>query len=164
MIRCRLFLGSYAALWFLLALRFTNLSLWLTMLVLGVIGLVDTVRLVVLQPRRLSPSPYEVASVSDHGSEVAGYLATYLLPFLVVGEPGARDLGAYGLFLIILAVIFVQSGLTEVNPTLYLLRRRVSRIRTAEGWEGFAITRHRLEAGDHLRAVHLDDGVLMEVP
>lgn len=164
MIRLRLFLGSYAPLWFLLALRFTKVQLWVAMLTLGVIGLADTVRLVILQPRNLSPSPYEVTDVSDHGSEVAGYLATYLLPFLVVAEPTARDLGAYGLFLAILAVIFVQSGLTEVNPTLYLLRRRVSRIRTAEGWEGFAITRQRLEIGDHLRAVHLDDGVLMEVP
>lgn len=78
-IRLRLFLGSYAPLWFLLALRFTNFKLWIVMLVLGVIGLADTVRLVVLQPRNLSPSPYEVTGVSDHGSEVAGYLATYLL-------------------------------------------------------------------------------------
>lgn len=54
--------------------------------------------------------------------------------------------------------------MAEINPTLYLLGRRVLQIRTSEGWSGFAVVRALLQPGDTLRAVHLDQGILVEVP
>jgi hypothetical protein len=37
----------------------------------------------------------------------AGYLASYLLPFLTVAEPSWRDLVAYGLFLAVTATVYM---------------------------------------------------------
>jgi hypothetical protein len=162
-IRARLFISSYAPLFVLLALRLDARVLRLTALGIGVVGLLDAVRLVEWQPRHIGASPYTVRDVRDHGSQVAGYLVTYLLPFLPITDPSASDVIAYVLFLCIVGVIFVRSDMSEINPTLYLLGRRVLQIETVEGWNGFAVVRGQLQPGDTLRAVHLDQGVLVEV-
>ncbi len=155
-IRARLFVSSYAPLFLLLALRFDDAPLRLTALACGVVGLLEAIRLVEWQPRRVGRSPYTVSEVRDHGSHVAGYLVTYLLPFLPITDPSAADLVACLLFMCIVGVIFVRSDMAEINPTLYLLGRRVLQIRTSEGWSGFAVVRGLLQPGDILRAVHLD--------
>ncbi len=162
-IKVRLFVSSYAPLFLLLALRLEGDIVRLLILLLGIIGLLDAVRLVLWQPRRIGPSPYTVREVADHGSQVAGYLVTYLLPFLAIADPTASDLAAYSLFLLIVAVIFVRSDMAEINPTLYLLGRRVVQIKTDEGWSGFAVVRGLPQPGDTLRAAHLDQGILVEV-
>lgn len=162
-IRARLFVSSYAPLFLLLALRFDDAPLRLVALGVGVVGVLDAVRLVEWQPRRVGASPYTVSEVRDHGSQVAGYLVTYLLPFLPITDPSGSDLIAYVLFLCIVGVIFMRSDMAEINPTLYLLGRRVFQIRTSEGWSGFAVVRGLLEPDDTLRAVHLDQGILVEV-
>jgi hypothetical protein len=162
-IRARLFVSSYAPLFLLLALRFEGRTLRLVALIAGAIGLADGARLVLWQPRHVGPSPHRLREVRDHGSQVSGYLVTYLLPFLVITDPSGTDLLAYVLFLGIVGLIFVRSDMAEINPTLYLLRRRVIQVTTDEGWRGFAVVRGVPEPGDILRAVHLDQGVLVEV-
>jgi hypothetical protein len=91
-IRWRLFAGSYAPLLVMLALRFDGNVLWVSVGAAGAVFLADTARLVLWQPRHVAPSPYRVTEVRDHGSQVAGYLATYLLPLLVVPMPSFGDL------------------------------------------------------------------------
>lgn len=162
-IRARLFLSSYSALFLLLALRFDDRNLRLVSLGLGVIGLFDAVRLVLWQPKRVGASPYTIAGVSDHGSQVAGYLVSYLLPFLPITDPTMSDIVAYALFLLVVGIIFIRSDMAQINPTLYLLGRRVLQIKTDEGWSGFAVVRGLPQPGDTLRAVHLDQGILVEV-
>jgi hypothetical protein len=162
-IRARLFVSSYAPLFLLLALRFDDAVLRLLALGVGVVGVLDALRLIEWQPRRIGSSPYTVSEVRDHGSQVAGYLVSYLLPFLPLADPSGADLVAYALFLCIVGVIFVRSDMAEINPTLYLLGRRVLQIKTSEGWSGFAVVRGLLQPGDILRAVHLDQRILVEV-
>lgn len=162
-IRVRLFFSSYAPLFLLLALRLDDDIVRVIVLFLGAAGVLDAVRLVLWQPRRIGPSPYTVREVADHGSQVAGYLVAYLLPFLAIAHPTASDLAAYALFLLIVAVIFVRSEMAEINPTLYLLGRRVVQIKTEEAWSGFAVVRGLPQPGDTLRAAHLDQGILVEV-
>jgi hypothetical protein len=162
-IRARLFVSSYAPLFLLLALRFEGRTLRLVALLAGLIGVADGARLVLWQPRHVGASPYRLSEVRDHGSQVAGYLVTYLLPFLVITDPRGADLGAYALFLGIVGLIFVRSDMAEINPTLYILRRRVVQVTTEEGFSGFAVVRGAPEPGDILRAIHLDQGILVEV-
>lgn len=162
MLRARLFLSSFAPLFILLALRFDGRGLRASCLAIGVAGIFDTVRLVMWQPRRVGASPHAVTAVVDHGSQVAAYLATYLLPFLPITQPTGSDLAAYALFLVVVAVIYIQSDMAEINPTLYVIGWRVVSLTTAEGWSGYAIVQSPLGPGSVLRAVHLDAGVLVE--
>jgi len=163
--RSRLFLGSYALLFLLLALRFTTTWLEVACGILAVIGFVDMVWIVygVSSPSRTGAEPITVDEVSDAGPEVAGYLASYLLPFLTVAQPSGRDLAAYVIFLLVTGLIYVRSEMTQVNPTMYILGRRVVHIRTTGGWDGHVITRSSVEPGMSLRTVTLNDAVRVEV-
>jgi hypothetical protein len=161
-IRLRLFAGSYAPLFVMLALRFDGEVLRISVGAAGALFLADTARLVLWQPRHVAASPYRVTEVRDHGSQVAGYLATYLLPLLVVPTPSLGDLLAYGLFFVVVAVVYVRSEMLDINPTLYVLGLRVLEVSTAEGWAGYAIVRSGLAPGDVLHGVHVDAGVVVE--
>jgi hypothetical protein len=161
--RVRLFLGSYAPLFALLALRFQSRWLSWGLAVLAGLLFADMVRLAVFIPRRVNADVHTVLTVEDQGSQVAGYLATYLLPFLAVTEPSTRDLLAYALYLVVVGVVTVRSNLTHINPTLYLLGYRLVSLTTTEGFAGYAAVRTPPAPGEHLRANHLGRHVLVEV-
>jgi cytochrome b561 len=69
---------------------------------------------------------WTVSNPSEQGAAVAGYLATYLLPLLAIGTGGWRVTAAYGIYLVVLWVVYVRSDeLVLINPTLYLFRFRI---------------------------------------
>jgi hypothetical protein len=160
--RSRLFLGSYVLLFLLLALRFTTTWLVVSCGVLFVVGLADMIWIVFHVSGKTGPEPVTVRDVSDTGPEVAGYLATYLLPFLTVAEPTGRDVAAYVIFLVVTGLIYVRSEMTQINPTLYILGRKVTKITTSGGWSGYVIARTSIEPGDVIRLVPLNREVEVE--
>lgn len=133
--RGRLFLVSYAPLFAIFAARsspdawwpvsgaYVSLALWLA---LTVIGVVDAVRLVKGTARK-SGIDISLMEVREEGSSVAGYLAAYLLPFLGTGPSDVGDVVGYIIYFAVLFVVFVRSDFAVVNPTLYVLGRRVVR-------------------------------------
>jgi len=78
--------------------------------------------------------------VKDASGDVAGYLATYLLPFVTVSSPSARDLVGYGILAAVIVAIFLRSELAQINPTLYLLGMRVAVI-TVNGKDQYLVCR-----------------------
>jgi hypothetical protein len=160
--RAQLFLGSYALLFTLLAIRFEVTWLEIACVALAALGFLDMLWIVFGVTRRKEPEPIVPAAMSDAGSEVAGYLATYLLPFLTVSEPNTRDVVAYILFLLVTGLIYVRSEMTQINPTLYLLSRRVVRVTTTDGWSGYVIMRTHPEPNQPIKAVSLNAEVRVE--
>lgn len=144
MTRVALFFSSYAPLFAILALRFNPTPLRLVCLTLAVLGVVVFV-LVVTVRRTLTADPHRVRESSDDGAAVAGYLATYLLPFVTVSEPDRFDLLAYGVYFVLLGVLHARTNLTQVNPLLYLSGRKVLRVRTDDGFSGYAIVSSQTE-------------------
>ena len=65
---------------------------------------------------RASNTPITI--IGDVGSEISGYLAAYLLPFLTITEPSVLDAMAYLIFFMVAGVIYVRSGLMQINPTI----------------------------------------------
>ncbi|MCP9491906.1 MAG: hypothetical protein MSC31_18830 [Solirubrobacteraceae bacterium MAG38_C4-C5] len=98
------FVSSYAPLWAMLALRFDPWWLRILLAVLAMVGF--AVVAVKLRSRGGRPTDTTLTIVGDAGSEVSSYLAAYLLPFLTVADPDARDLAAYALFILVAGVIF----------------------------------------------------------
>jgi hypothetical protein len=161
--RSRLFIGSYAVLFLLLALRFT--TPWLRIVCAGIaaVGFLDMVQIVVRVSAKTGVDPITVATVSDEGPEVAGYLASYLLPFLTVAEPSGWDIAAYTIFLFVTGLIYVRSEMTQINPTLYLFGRRVVHVVTDGHWDGHVIARSLLQPGSAIQTVSLNSAVRVEV-
>lgn len=161
--RARLFLGSYVLLFVLLSLRFHTLWLENTCGVLAAWGLFDMIWIVFGVSKRTASEPIRLADVTDAGPEVAGYLATYLLPFLTVAEPNTRDVIAYALFLLVTGLVYVRSEMTQTNPTLYLLGRRVVRVTSDGGWSGHVVVKSSARPGDVIRVIPLNPEVRVEV-
>lgn len=160
--RSRLFLGSYVLLFVLLAIRFQTWWLVIACSVLAAIGFLDMLRIVFRVTHKTEAEPIRVAAVTDAGSDVAGYLATYLLPFLTVAEPNTRDVIAYFIFLVVTGLVYVRSEMTQVNPTLYVFGKRVVAITTDKGWSGHLVAASPPHAGDVIRAVSLNAAVRVE--
>lgn len=159
-LKFRLFLGSYAVLFAILAIRFTGHWLPLVCGTLAVVGFADTWRIATAAGSK-EPQTYKVEEVRDRGPEVAGYLATYLLPFVTVAAPSVRDLLGYTLFLVVSAVVYVRSEMVQINPALYLIGRRVVSVRTGAGRWVYLVTRREPEVGTSIDAVSLRGDVVV---
>jgi hypothetical protein len=127
----RLFVASYAPLAVMLAVQNSrdvwlptgHLDFWVPAVV-GLVGLVEAFRL----PRgalRKSAARVNFTDVTEESSQVAAYVATYLLPFLGLNFIAWRDWVVIAVYLAVLLVVFVRSDLALVNPALYLMRWKV---------------------------------------
>lgn len=161
MSRYALFLSSYTPLFAILAMRIQSQDVFVACVVLACLGLACTFW--VLQAERSKgAASFRVEAVEDGGAEVSGYLATYLLPFVAVPEPTGRDVLAYAAFLTVACVIYVRSEMLQINPTFYLIGRRVVRMSVGEGTTMHLICRARPLVGATLLATTLSTGVLVE--
>jgi hypothetical protein len=160
LVEVSLFLCSYAPLFAILAIRFH--AAWLEVLCggLAVVGFAAGVA-VVARFRGLVGQEWRATRIEDRGYEVAGYLASYLLPFVTVTEPGVRDLVGYAIFLVIAGVVYIRSGMLQINPTLYLLGWRVMQVTVGERWVGYALGRRTLRPGEPLNVRRVTDRVFI---
>jgi hypothetical protein len=131
-VRAQLFLSSYAPLFAIMAIRFHGTVLRAVCAGLAGIGIIYLLLVMCLVARQAQERVYAIASVEDASGEVAGYLATYLVPFVMVPSPSAADLAGYAILAVVVVVIFMRSELAQINPALYLLGWRVALIKTGE--------------------------------
>jgi hypothetical protein len=72
-----------------------------------------------------APRQFRIEKVQSASGEVAAYVATYILPLLVVGDKHPRDLAAYALCLALVGVIFIRGHLLHYNPWIFVFKRQV---------------------------------------
>jgi hypothetical protein len=155
-----LFFSSYSALFFLAAFRLQYPNPKVIACILGLIGVALMVW-ILAHAKELEPQEYTIRSVEDRGADVGNYLVAYLLPFLVVPDPGWGDLFAYMGFLLVAGLIYVKSDSIYVNPLLYLLGFRVARIETTDNYSGFLISKHPAEANSTITAARIRNSILV---
>jgi hypothetical protein len=120
----RLFFVSYVPLWVIFAVQSGILAVTVVFAVVAALGCIDAFRIIEAGLRR-SVRHVEFTEISDKTGDAAGYLATYLLPFIGGPPTDLRGAVAYGLYFVVAWTVFVPSTLGLVNPTLYLLGWRV---------------------------------------
>ena len=160
MVRLGLFLSSYAPLFLILAIRFRGQELKVACAAVALLG-VTAGLWVISSERAKAPAAFQVIKVEDRGSEVAGYLASYLLPFVALAEPALPEVLAYAIFLAVAATVYVQSEMIQINPIFYVLGRRVVRVTTEGDWQAYLITKRRPLAHETVLATTLATGVLV---
>ncbi len=148
------------------ALRFEATWLRVLFALLSAFGVLVAVALL-RRGHQDRPSNTPITITGDAGSEISGYLAAYLLPFLTIAAPPVLDGVAYLIFFLVAGVIYVRSGLMQINPTVYLLRRKVVRGTTPAGKsellkEVFVITRFDRRVGERLRGERFSDRVYID--
>ena len=110
---------------------------------------------------RQSGDDFNIESAEDAGSEAAGYLASYLLPFFQLEVETWRDWVVYGGFFFTAATIYVNSSIMRINPTLYMVGYRVVQVVDKTGARNFLITRRPVVKGDEIKAVDMSGGLLL---
>jgi hypothetical protein len=68
--------------------------------------------------QRTAPFEATVDDVEPRDGDLAAYVATYLLPFVVVFGAKPQDVIALGLFLVFIGLLWVNSGMVYLNPLL----------------------------------------------
>ena len=168
--RVRLFLSSYVPLFFVGIVRFDDNRLQVVLGFLVIAGIWSLVSLILVSTRRVHPRESTATGVRDLSSEVAAYVATYLLPLMTVPDPEPRDLIAYALVLTVIGVVFVNSDLVGVNPLLSLCGYRVfqvsgvRKLATGEEADTIVISRDRIAAGSTVNLADLATGVSLAIP
>lgn len=160
--RARVLLSSYAALNFILVARLSHWGVlrWFC-LGLGVLGVVDAFRLTLLAKTRGGDKMVFI-EVRDSGSEIAGYLATYLLPLLAAPNPGTGEIVGYAIYGALIIVITLRSDLAHVNPTLYALGWKIVSVRTSADREKFLVCRTAPRPGHPIYVTDMN-GLLHEI-
>jgi hypothetical protein len=114
-----LFLSSYAPAWLILAVRSYQRSCALFWISIGLaIASAGAFLLFIWLARRGGPFDATVDDVEPRDAELAAYVATYLLPFVVVFGAKAQDVIALGLFLAFIGLLWVNSDMVYLNPLL----------------------------------------------
>jgi hypothetical protein len=139
--RWLLFVSSYSPLFALTAIRLDPSTLQ-TVLYWTAAGGAGGLFAVFAAARQIQPRRREFVAVEDRGVDVAGYLATYLVPFLTVSKPTGRDVVAYACFLALVGVVYVRSTLIGVNPLMYLFCFRLFAVKDTHGQLQLLISRN----------------------
>lgn len=135
--------AAYAPLLLLLAVLDSFAIRWLRWAFAGlsVIGVLGTVLFLVVAVPRRNTEPEVIVRAKPREAEALKFFASYVVPFFVTtGSPtGAR----WGLliYLVMIAVLYVQADLYYTNPLLALLGYRVFEADRADGGFRLLISR-----------------------
>jgi hypothetical protein len=117
-----LFLSSYAPAWLILAVRSYQRSCVLFWTSIGLaIASAGAFVLFIRLAREGGPFEARVDDVEPRDAELAAYVATYLLPFVVVFGANVQDVIALGMFLAFIGLLWVNSDMVYLNPLLTAL-------------------------------------------
>lgn len=121
-----LFLSSYSPLPMLLAIRLYGIhdagAKWLLVLFFA---MMFPLAHVLFDIRAVTGRDFRITKVNGAAGEVTGYIASYILPLIVLGNLIWTDYIAYGLFIIIVGIVMTRGELLHINPWVYLFGWRL---------------------------------------
>jgi hypothetical protein len=158
--RWLLFASSYCPLFLLASIRSQDDQLRRG---LGIAALLAAASLliVVVAARRIQPRQRTVVAREDRGPDVAGYLATYLLPLLAAPDPSGHDLIAYGGYILLVGLVYVRSSMVAINPLAYLIGYRLTEVSTAAGDRQMLLSRQVPPTGHTILVRRVLPGLLI---
>jgi len=164
MTRVLLFVSSYAPLLAILWVRKTFGDGWFSWAIFGLALLSVAVLVIYLTlARRLAAHEVIVRSSSSKDGEAMSYLVSYLLPFLGLDSQRVADQVSLGIFLAMVAVLYVGSNLIHMNPMLNLVGFRILEVECEHGGMSTLICRKNyIRPGTSISVVSLSNHVLME--
>ncbi|HVB74180.1 MAG TPA: hypothetical protein VNE38_11555 [Ktedonobacteraceae bacterium] len=164
-IRCMLFLSSYfplAVIFWVIFVAQQPVLAWSAVIV-GGFGLLFTLVYVFGVTAKLEPIQEKIAERHEKGSDIMGYVASYLVPFATFSLSGWQQITVFLLFMFILGVIYVNSEMIRVNPVFNLIGYRLYEITVENGEDSVSlITRRRVKRGDTIRIVDVGPGIFLE--
>ncbi len=165
-VRCMLFLSSYFPLFVILFVLLGEeqpVLAW-SSLGVGLLGLAITYLYFKVVVFSRSPIRGEITSRHARGSEIMGYIASYIVPFVTFSLNSWRQIVALSIFILILGIVYIFSeDMIRVNPVFNVFGYRLYEITVEQGKDSFAlITRRRIKCGDKVLLTKVENGIFWE--
>lgn len=160
-----LFLSSYSPLLGVFALLDTFGAGAPSIVCTVLAGLGLTLLPILFVDRKAAPQALKIKSARPRDGDVLAYVASYLVPFASVSASTTRQQVAVGIFIALIAVLYVRTQLFYVNPILALVGYRIYEVDTPGGTPLMLICRRRfIPPETTLPAIRISDYVWREKP
>ena len=113
--------------------------------------------------RSTAAQQVRIATATPRDGEVLAYIASYLVPFASIAAQTIRERIAVGIFIGLIAVLYVRTEMFYVNPLLALAGIRVFAVQTPAGTPIVLLCRRRfIQPNSSITARRFSDYVWME--
>ena len=155
--RWLLFGSSYSPLLAIIAIRVWGN--WGAVIVcIGLIAIsLSALLLILVLTLRKDPVSLSVAGVSNRTSDLTGYIASYIIPFIPDSSLDTKELIALGVLLFMLGSVYVNSNMLYVNPMFQVLGYQLYEIDAGAGPPVVVLTSRRPRPGS-VRIREVTDG------
>jgi hypothetical protein len=161
-LRFGLFVSSYFAAFliiFILYLRRNPVLAWAA-LAFGLFGCLALL-VVLWYLKSLIPQPLKVESCLRQDTEAMTYVVSYVVPFLSGITEGAEPALAFGVFFVVIGILYVNSNMIHINPMLNLMGYRIYRLEVQGRPPASLVTRQRVRPGATVTAVEVDEEIFV---
>lgn len=154
-----LFFSSYLPLWLIFAVQLYAKDKWFGMWIIG--GFVGFIFLVVFmyvrQVKTINPVLLKITGVKRRDGEAASYMVSYLLPFIALPSKNVGDIIGLGIFIFVLAVLYVNSDMIHINPVLNLMGWHIYEVEKENGRICTVISKQKICIKQEIQAVQIGD-------
>ena len=99
-----------------------------------------------------SSETLKVTRFAARDEQSMSYIVSYIIPFLSASRSTWEEQAALAVFFLMIAVLYVNSNMIHINPTMHILGFRLYEITTDKGSTHALITRRRFCGSDTIRA------------
>ncbi len=163
--RTVLFLSSYAPLFLIYTILYFGVNDLISFVSLGIAVLSVALAVLLLKGLKsyMSADTRTIDQISQDGSQVMGYVASYLVPFVGVSLLELRQVLALVVYLIILGYLYTTTSMVYMNPTLQVLfGYRVYDVTFDGGYQARLIALHQLKKKDTVAAIKIGHSLMIQ--
>ncbi|MFC4172477.1 hypothetical protein ACFOYU_10435 [Microvirga sp. GCM10011540] len=161
--RIILFLSSYIPLWVIFAIMTLRERPYLGafFIVLAVASLLGTL-LYMRLVQQLQGIGMQIGIIRRKDSDTMSYIASYVIPFAATAFSDVEQVASLAIFLGVLCVVYVNTGMIHINPVLSILGYNLYEIEDQNGNSYFLMSKRRLRRGDDVTAIDVAESIFVE--
>lgn len=161
--RLILFLSSYIPLWVIFAIMTLRErpylgAFFIVLAVASFLGTLLYMRLV----QQLQGVGMQIGIIRRKDSDTMSYIASYVIPFAATAFSDVEQVASLAIFLGVLCVVYVNTGMIHINPMLSILGYNLYEIEDQNGNSYFLMSKRRLRRGDDVTAVDVAESIFVE--
>ncbi|QRM34787.1 hypothetical protein [Microvirga sp. VF16] len=161
--RIILFLSSYIPLWIIFAVMTLRErpylgSIFIGLAILSLLGTLLYMRLV----QRLQGIGMRIGIIRRKDSDTMSYIASYVIPFAATAFNDIEQVVSLVIFLVVLCVVYVNTGMIHINPLLSILGYNLYEVEDDQGNSYFLMSKRRLRRGDDVTAIDVAESIFVE--
>jgi len=170
-VKMGLFLSSYLPLFLILAIK--NWFDYRMVLILIVVSMYSLIWVAIIYNSKKGTSEsYRVIKAKDKSQESLNYIIPYIISFIGFDLNKWQDWGAFGILLLMLFVVYLNSELLYMNPMLAFFHYRIYRVKVCKPVIGCKDTvseiiliskKDRIKKNDDISIKDIDGNVMLGV-